>query len=267
MVGLMEGYIIANVDKKKGGLNIRWEVAVALLTIVMMVFIVFSGLWNLSSWDSMRGYTWGCYSKTDDWAGVEEQYKDMQAAFNAGQYSYTYEIANISCAINQYMVEDKTKDGYINAVLDVYTSALYTSSSLPGVRGDINWVAGTRTHDVYGAVMVLTMIVAFILLRYMYLREKLVDFSKQVGVSFLVSGGISMVSLIAVYSLLVNTWVSTDQRIYKEGLPIIAQMIKEWYTVYIAAIIVLGIILVIPAVVQLLTKGKEDKSNKPAAPK
>ena len=248
-------------------MNLRWEVAVAILTIVMMVFIVFSGLWNLSSWDSMRGYTWGVYTKTDDWAGVEEQYKQMEAAFNAGQYSYTYEIANISCAINQYMVQDKTKDGYINAVLDVYTSALYTSSSLPGVRGDINWVAGTRTHDLYGGIMVLVGIIALLLMRSMYLREKLVDFSKQIGISFIISGAISLVSMIAVYTLLVSTWVETDQRIYKEGLPIIAQMIKEWYTVYMAAIIVLGVILVIPAIVQLLTKGKEDKSNKPAAPK
>ncbi|MGA9141204.1 MAG: hypothetical protein WBZ29_13340, partial [Methanocella sp.] len=249
------------------GLNIRWEVAVGLLAIIMIAFIVFSGLWNLSSWDSMRGYTWGVYSKTDDWAGVNEQYKDMQAAFDNGQYSYTYQIANISCAINQNMVKGTAKPDYINAVLDVYTSALFTSSSLPGIRGGINWVAGTRTHDLYGAIAIITAILGFVLLRYIYVRSKLTDFLKQVGASFIGAGVITLVMLIAVFTMLVEPWVKTNEIIYKEGLPIIAQMIKEFYQVYIIAIIILGVIMVAPAIIQLLTKGKEEKENKPAAPK
>jgi len=256
---------MVNQESKKGGSKLRWEYMVAILTVVMLIFIVFSGVWNLSSWDSMRGYTWGVYSKTDDWAGVNEQYLKMQPAFDRGEFSYTYVIANISCAINQNMVKGTTKDDYLNAVLDTYTAALYTQSNLPGVKGDINKVAGTKTHDLYGAVMVLTVIVGLFFLRYMYVRSSLVDFSKQIGISFIISGIISLVSLIIAYTLLVSTWVQTDSIIYKEGLPIIAQMIKEWYQIYIIAIIVLGVILVLPAIVQLLTKSKEDKSK--VAPK
>lgn len=261
---------MVNSDKKnegKEGLNIRWEMAVALLAIIMIAFIVFSGLWNLSSWDSMRSYTWGVYSKTDDWAGVNDQYKQMQAAFDGGQYSYTYQIANISCAINKNMVKGTAKDDYINAVLDVYTSALYTSSSLPGIRGSINTVAGVRTHDIYGAIAIISALIGLVLLRYMYLRSKLTDFLKQAGVSFIAAGGITLVMLIAVYAMLVEPWLKTNEIIYKEGLPIIAQIIKEWYQVYIIAIIILGVIMVIPVLVQLVTKGKEKEENKPAAPK
>jgi len=256
---------MVNQESKKGGAKLRWEYMVAILTVVMLIFIVFSGVWNLSSWDSMRGYTWGVYSKTDDWAGVNEQYKKMQTAFDGGALSYTYQIAGISCAINKDMVKGTAKDDYINAVLDVYTSALYTSDSLPGVKADINKVAGTRTHDLFGGVMVVAAALGLIIMRHLYMRSSLVDFSKQVGISFLISGIISLVSMIIVYTLLVSTWVQTDTRIYKEGLPIIAQMIKEWYQVYMIAIIVLGVILVLPAIVQLLTKGKEDKGK--AAPK
>lgn len=256
---------MANQESKKGGSKLRWEYIVAILTVVMLIFIVFSGVWNLSSWDSMRGYTWGVYSKTDDWAGVNEQYKKMQVAFDKGEFGYTYVIANISCGINKNMVKGTTKDDYLNAVLDTYTAALYTQSNLPGVKGDINKVAGTRMHDLYGGVMILSVIVGLFIMRYMFVRSSLVDFSKQVGISFLISGIISLVSLIIAYTLLVSTWVKTDSIIYKEGLPIIAQMIKEWYQIYIIAIIVIGVIMIIPAVIQLLTKGKEEKGK--AAPK
>lgn len=260
------GVFIAKNDSSKGKPGIRWEFVVALLTVAMIVFIVFSGVWYLSTFGSMRNFTNGVYSKTDDWEGVNEQYNKMTAAFNAGGTGFEYHIAGINVTVNKITSGPATKDDYLNLVLDGYTAGLYDRTDLTGVKGAIHAVAGKSTHDIYTIFTILAAVYVLAMLYYALKNtSSLVDFLKQVGASALISGIISFVGMIVIYTLLVNTWIQTDTRIYKEGLPIIAQMIKEWYTVYLAVIIVVGILLMVPAVIQLFTKGKEDKGK--AAPK
>lgn len=252
-----------NQNGKKSGM--RWEIIVALLTVVTIVFIVFSGVWYLSTFDSMRNFTNGVYSKTDDWQGVNEQYNDMVAAFNAGSTAFTYHIAGIDIPVSK--VDGATKDQYIDKVLDGYTAGLYERTDLTGVKGAIHAVAGESTHLIYTIVSIVAGIILIAVLIFAFTKASLIDFLKQTGASFLIAGIISLVGMFLVYALLVNTWINTNTAIYKEGLPIIAQMIQEWFTLYILAFIVLGIILVVPAALQLLTKGKQQDSGKKAAPK
>jgi hypothetical protein len=248
-------------DIKKEKQPVRWEVMVILLTSLFIAFIVFSGVWHLSSFDSMVGYTQGVYSHTDDWEGVNEGYEDMLNYFSHGYYQYTYRIAGISIGINQGMVENQEKDTYINAVLNMYTASLYHIDTLTGIKGAIHTVAGYDAHEMYGILMVLSLAAVLVTMRYMYIRARLVDFLKQVGLSLAGASAIALAMLYLIYMLMIDSWIATNETIYKEGLPIIAAMIKEWYTLYMAALIAVGILLLIPALISLLSKGKEKKET------
>jgi hypothetical protein len=241
-------------------MNLRWEYAVIVLAIFMIAFIVFSGLWERSGFGSMLGYTYGVYSKTDDWQGINVQYDRMKAAFDQGTYRYTYEVANISVAVDKNMVGAKQdKDTYINTVLSIYTSDMYHLDTMPGVRGAIHAVAGDTMHEVYGAIMIVFGLVSLWIMRYMYLRSSVVDFLKQIGLSFVIAAIVCFVALFVIYTVFVNPWIATNEDIYHQGLPIIANMIKEFYTYYIIAFGVIGALLMIPAIPQLLNKGKKEE--------
>ncbi len=82
-----EGFQISETNEKTqaGKKGLRWQDLVILLTLFMIVFIVFSGLWERSSFGSMLGYTQGVYSKTDDWQGINQQYDQMKASVRPGR--------------------------------------------------------------------------------------------------------------------------------------------------------------------------------------
>jgi hypothetical protein len=246
-------------DKKKVTKPVRWEVMVILLTSLLIAFITFSGVWHLSSFDSMTGFTRGVYSHTDDWGGVNEQYERMNTTFNNGNYQFTYRIAGISVGINKDMVADQDKDTYINAVLDMYTASLYHMETLTGVKGAIHTVGGYDSHETYGIFMVLSMAAALVVMRYMYVRARLVDFLKQVGISLAGASAIAFAMLYLIYLLFIDKWIATNEDIYQQGLPIIAAMIKEWYTLYMVAIIICGGLLLIPALIEFLSKDRKTR--------
>ncbi len=168
-------------------------------------------------------------------------------------------------AVDKNMVGTHTdKDSYINTVLTIYTENLYHLQTLTGIRGGIEFVAGDWIHEIYGAIMVLIGLLALWTMRYMYLRSKLTDFLKQVGLSFLIAAVISFVFLIVVFSVFVNPWIATNEDIYKQGLPIIASMIEEFYMYYIVGIGVVGVILMLPSIPAMLSKGKKEPVQVPA---
>ncbi len=254
--------MVPNSDKIKKEIKpVRWEVMVILLTSLFIALIVFTGVWHLSSFDSMVGFTRGVYSHTDDWSGVNQQYERMNITFNTGNYQYVYRIAGLSIGINKDMVANQDKDTYINAVLDMYTADLYHMDTLTGVKGAIHGVAGYDTHEMYGIVMVLFLAATLVVMRYMYIRARLVDFLKQVGVSLAGASAIALAMLYLIYLLFIDSWIATNEDIYAQGLPIIAAMIKEWYTLYLAAIIVFGLLLLIPALIEFLAKDGKKKDS------
>lgn len=246
-------------NSQKKSRYIRWEVRVILLVALLIAFITFSGVWHLSSFQSMTGYTWGVYSHTDDWQGVNEQYNNMAASFQKGTTQYTYNIAGLTIGINKNMVSSQDKDTYMKAVLDMYTSDLYHLGDLNGIKGAIHTVAGYDTHNLYGALTLIFAVAALFVIWYMYKNATLSDFLKQTGLSFVIAGIITFAMLWLTFILLVDNWIATNETIYKEGLPIIAQMIKEWYSIYMVAIVVIGLLIMIPSLLGLVAKGKEKK--------
>jgi hypothetical protein len=249
--------------EKKNKQPVRWEVMVILLISLLIAFITFSGVWHLSSIDSMRGYTWAVYSHTDDWEGINEQYDDMVSSFNLGATSFTYEVAGLSIYITKDMVPDQQKDTYIDTVLNKYTDGLYTYNNLTGIKGAIHGVAGSDTHNFYGIMTLISAVLALVVILLMYRWWGLKDFLKQTGLASIIAGVIVFVMLFLVYTLLVDTWIATDESIYKEGLPIIAAMIKEWYYYSVAAAVIVGILLLLPSVIAWVNKGKKKEDVAP----
>jgi hypothetical protein len=158
------------------------------------------------------------------------------------------------------MAPDQKKDTYINIALDKYTDGLYNLDNLTGIKGAIHTVAGSNTHFLYGVISLITGVAALIVILFMYRWYGLKDFLKQTGLSFISAGMITLVMLFLVFTLFVDTWIATNETIYKEGLPIIAAMIKEWYYYYTAAMIILGILLLFTMVIAGANRGnkKED---------
>jgi hypothetical protein len=249
--------------EKKNKQPVRWEVMVILLISLLIAFITFSGVWHLSSIDSMRGYTWAVYSHTDDWEGVNEQYQDMNSSFNLGATSFTYVIAGLSIDITKDMVPDQKKDTYIETVLNKYTDGLYNLDNLTGIKGAIHGVAGSGMHSFYGIITLVTAVFALIVILLMYRWWGLTDFLKQTGLASVIAGVIVFVMLVLVYTLFVDTWIATNETIYKEGLPIIAAMIKEWYYYSVAAAVIVGILLLLPSVIAWVNKGKKKEEVAP----
>lgn len=227
-----------------------------LLAIVLVAFIAFSGMWYQSDWASMREFTQRVYSSTEDWQGVNSQYNAMAAAFAKGDTSFTYKIASINIPVTKSRFSSMDKATCISYVLDEYTRVLMNSDSLTGIRANIHLVSGSEAHFYYLIASVVTGLLILLLLGYLFTKSSLVDFFKLVGPTVLIAGIVLIAMLYVVYAFYVDGWIASENAVYNEGLPIIASMIKEVFTYYIIGVIIVGVILTIPAIPGLLSKGK-----------
>lgn len=234
-----------------------------LLAIVLVGFIAFSGVWYQSGWSSMRGFTQGVYTNTDDWKVIDAQYGYMLDKFIDGDASYTYNLEYTPVTVTPAQISGMNKSTCISYVLDEYTRILINNDNLTGITGKIHFVSGTEAHFYYLIGSVLTGLLFLILLGYLYAKSTLADFFKLVGPTIIIAGVILLALLYIVYAFYVNGWILSNDAVYDEGLPIIASMIKNTFTYYIVGVIIVGVILAIPAIPGLLSKGK-NSGDKPA---
>ncbi len=231
-----------------------------LLAMVLIAFIVFSCVWYLSSWSSMRDFTQRIYSTTSDGQIINAQYGYMLDKFTDGDTSYTYNLEYTPVIVTQSQVSGMNQSTCVNYVLDEYTRILMNDDNLTGITAKIHFVSGSDAHFYYLIGSVISGLLALVLLGYLFVKLSLTDFFKLVGPTILIAGIILIALLYIVYAFFVNGWILSDQVVYNEGLMIIASMIKETFTYYILSMMIVGAILTIPG---LLSRGKSSE-DKPA---
>lgn len=227
-----------------------------LLTIIVMLFVVFSGLWYESNWASMRDFTQRAYTSTTDWEGVNSQYDTMAAAFASGTTTFTFQIASLDIPVTSSQFSTTDKAGAISYVLDQYTNELINNDQLTGKKAGIHLVAGATVHTIYLIASVISGLMLLLVAGYMLAKSSLAGFVQRSGLKVLIAGIVLLAGLYVVYAVFVDGWIASDNAVYNEGLPIIAAALKEFFTCYIIGVIVLGIVLTALAYVGPLAKGK-----------